>query len=401
MKHTLTLFALLLGTIGYSQNLWEQRDSVKGSARAVCAAFTLEGQGYVVGGLDDFGFKRKMYSYNQIQNDWDEETALGGPNGDGLDRGSASAFSIGLKAYICLGQGQTNAYFGDLWEYDLTTDSWTQKADFAGGPRRQAVAFAIGDFAYVGTGQDVTGFRNDFYRYDPVNNVWEQMADFAGTPRKQAVGFAMGDDGYVGTGDDGVLRNDFWQYNVALNQWFQKANFPGTARAGATGWGTFPTGFIATGEDLNSEYKKDVWEYSYFNNTWIQRSDIPGPGRKNAFSFVLAGTAFLGAGYGGEFYDDFYAYYGILGVEENQTLVESFVYPIPAQESVTIEVNNTFEIAELALFDLSGKKCQVNFQWNANKSSVLLDLSRLSEGTYQYVISLQNGTKSNGKITVL
>jgi N-acetylneuraminic acid mutarotase len=401
MKHTLTLFAFLIGTFGYAQNLWEQRDSVKGSPRSVCAAFSLEGQGYVVGGVDDFGFKRKMYSYNQIQNDWDEESSLGGPNGDGLDRGSANAFSIGLKAYICLGQGQTNAYFGDLWEYDLATDTWTQKADFAGGPRRQAVAFTIGNFAYVGTGQDVTGFRNDFYRYDPVNNVWEQMADFAGTPRKQAVGFAMGDDGYVGTGDDGVLRNDFWQYNVALNQWFQKANFPGTARSGATGWGTFPTGFIATGEDLTSEYKKDVWEYSYFNNTWIQRSDIPGPGRKNAFSFVLAGTAFVGAGYGGEFYDDFYAYYGILGLEENQTHIESVVYPIPAQESVTIEVNDAFEITELFLFDLTGKKCQVSFQWNVHKNSISLDLSQFSDGIYQYVISMQNGTKSNGKITVL
>jgi N-acetylneuraminic acid mutarotase len=401
MKPSITLIALLLGSVSFSQNVWEQRDSVKGSPRSVCAAFSLESQGYVVGGVDDFGFKRKMYSYDQIQNDWDEETSLGGPNGDGLDRGSASAFSIGLKAYICLGQGQTNAYFGDLWEYDLATDAWTQKADFAGGPRRQAVAFAIGEYAYVGTGQDITGFRNDFYRYDPANNIWEAMADFAGTPRKQAVGFAMGDDGYVGTGDDGVLRNDFWQYNVALNQWFQKANFPGTARSGATGWGTFPTGFIATGEDLNSEYKKDVWEYSYFNNAWIQRSDIPGPGRKNAFSFVLDGTAFLGAGYGGEFFDDFYAYYGILGLEENQILAESIAYPVPAQEYVTIKIENANEILELELFDLNGKKYQINVQVKATNNLISLDITELTTGTYYYVISMSDGTKSNGKIIVL
>jgi N-acetylneuraminic acid mutarotase len=401
MKLIFVFTSLLLGSYAFSQNFWEIRDSVKGAPRSVCAAFTLEGQGYVVGGVDDLSFKRKMYSYNQVQNDWDEEVSLGGPNGDGLDRGSASAFSIGTKGYVCLGQGQTNGYFEDLWEYDLTTAAWTQKADFAGGPRRQAVAFAIGNYAYVGTGQDGTGFRNDFYRYDPINNMWEPMADFAGTPRKQAVGFAMGDDGYVGTGDDGVLRNDFWQYNVALNEWFQKATFPGTARSGATGWGTFPTGFIATGEDLNSEFKKDVWEYSYFNNTWVQRSDFPGPGRKNAFSFVLDGTAFLGAGYGGVFFDDFYAYYGILGIEENQSQVESSVYPIPAQESITIEVKNASEITKLDLFDLTGKKHQVSFQGNTNKNNISLDLSTLEAGTYLYVVSMQNGTTSNGKITVL
>ena len=401
MKLFFVFTSLLVGTYGFSQDFWELRDSVKGAPRSVCAAFVIEGQGYVVGGVDEFSFKRKMYSYNLIQNDWDEEVALGGPNGDGLDRGSASAFSIGAKGYVCLGQGQTNAYFGDLWEYDLATTAWTQKADFAGGPRRQALAFAIGDYAYVGTGEDATGFRKDFYRYNPNSNVWEQMADFEGTARKQAVGFAMGDDGYVGTGDDGVLRNDFWQYNVALNQWFQKANFPGTARAGATGWGTFPSGCIATGEDINSEFKKDVWEYNYFNNAWIQRSDIPGPGRKNAFSFVLDGTAFLGAGYGGVFYDDFYAYYGILGLEENESHVESTAYPVPTQESVTIEVANAFEISGVELFDLTGKRCPVSIQWNAIKNRISLDLSPMAEGTYHYVISISNGTQSNGKITVL
>ena len=401
MKLFFVFASLLVGTFGFSQDFWELRDSVKGAPRSVCAAFVIEGQGYVVGGVDEFSFKRKMYSYNQIQNDWDEEAALGGPNGDGLDRGSASAFSIGTKGYVCLGQGQTNAYFGDLWEYDITTAAWTQKADFAGGPRRQAVAFSIGEYAYVGTGQDATGFRKDFYRYNPNSNVWEQMADFEGTARKQAVGFTMGDDGYVGTGDDGVLRSDFWQYNVGLNQWFQKANFPGSPRAGASGWGTFPTGFIATGEDINSEFTKDVWEYSYFNNTWIQRSDIPGPGRKNAFSFVLDGTAFLGAGYGGAFYDDFYAYYGILGLEENSSQIITVAYPSPSSNYVTVEFKSAVEVKSLDLVDLSGKVCSSIGFLQANTNQITLDISTLNSGNYMYHIVLKNGTRSTGKLSVL
>jgi len=401
MKYVFALISLLLGAMTYSQDLWEQRDSVKGSPRSVCAAFSMEGQGYIVGGLDDFGFKRKMFSYDQIQDDWDEEVALGGPNGDGLDRGSASAFSIGTKGYVCLGQGQTNAFFGDLWEYDIATAAWTQKADFAGGPRRQAVAFAIGNFAYVGTGQDASGYRKDFYRYNPITNVWEQMADFGGTARKQAVGFAMGDDGYVGTGDDGVLRNDFWQYNVALNSWFQKASFPGTPRAGATGWSTFPTGFIATGEDLNSEYKKDVWEYNYYNNSWVQRNDIPGPGRKNAFSFVLDGTAFLGSGYGGVFYDDFYAYYEIVGIEENSGQLPSLAYPSPSSDAITIQFKDLCEVKSIQVFDLAGKLCTSIRFLQTSDNQITLDISQLNVGTYMYHIVLTNGAKSSGKISVL
>jgi N-acetylneuraminic acid mutarotase len=211
----------------------------------------------------------------------------------------------------------------------------------------------------------------------------------------------MGDDGYVGTGDDGVLRSDFWQYNVGLNQWFQKANFPGSPRAGATGWGTFPTGFIATGEDLNSEFKKDVWEYSYFNNTWVQRSDIPGPGRKNAFSFVLDGTAFLGAGYGGDFYDDFYAYYGILGLEENRSQIPTIAYPCPSSNSVTIEFNDVAEVKSVDVIDLSGKVWSSIAFLQANTNQITLDISPLNSGNYMYYIVLKNGAKSSGKISVL
>ena len=76
-----------------------------------------------------------MVSYTPWQNDWDDEPSLGGLNGSGLARGSASAFTINQKGYVCLGQGETNGFFKDLWEFDPVTNVWTQKADFAGSAR--------------------------------------------------------------------------------------------------------------------------------------------------------------------------------------------------------------------------------------------------------------------------
>jgi N-acetylneuraminic acid mutarotase len=404
MKIKQIIFFLTVLSIcpSFAQNYWIQKDSVNGAPRSVCAAFVTMGQGYVAGGLDDIGFKRKMYSYDPAQNDWDDEESIGGPNGDGMDRGSASAFSIGNKGYVCLGQGQTNPYFKDLWEYNVETGAWTQKADFIGSARRQAIAFAINDFAYVGTGQDATGLKKDFFKYDPVSNTWTQLNDFGGTPRRQAVGFTMGGQGYVGTGDDGILKTDFWMYEPTTDTWTQKSNFPGTARAGAVGWGTFPSAFIATGEDINFEYKKDVWEYNYFTNSWIQRADLSGPGRKNAIAFQIDGIGYVGTGYNGVFLDDFHAYYGIAGIDNKTIEFNSLVYPNPAQNEATIisnEINNNIEIT---VFSPDGQEITSQINVHHFENNIKLDLSELPPGNYIYKLkNAESQRLSTGKLIKL
>lgn len=331
---------LLICSLGfsntYAQGAWAVKDSANGAPRSVASSFVLNGEGYILGGLDNDGFRRKVYSYSFWADDWDDELSIGGLSGDGLDRGSACSFAINNKGYICLGQGETNPFFGDLWEYDPNTETWTQKANFIGSPRRQAVSFVLNNLAYIGTGIDANGLQKDMYRYDPATNIWTQLNDFSGTARKEAVGFSMGNQGYIGTGDDGVMRNDFWQYQPSSDTWIEKAPLPSAARKGAVGWGQFPSGFVCMGEDVNFNYRKDLWEYNYYTDTWTARADYPGPERSNATVFVLNNFAFVGTGYNGEFQDDFYAYLRILNVEELPELKVK-VYPNPTREMVTIE----------------------------------------------------------------
>jgi len=402
MKNLYFIIFTLIGLPVFSQDYWQQRDSVNGPAKAVCGSFVILERGFVVGGLDDFGFKRKMYSYNMFQDDWDDEESIGGVSGDGLQRGSASSFAIGTKGYICLGQSETVPYLDDMWEYDRASGTWSQKANFAGGARKQAISFVIDGIAYVGTGQGMTGLKKDFFKYDPTTNVWIQLNDFTGTARRQAVGFAMGAYGFVGTGDDGVMKKDFWMYTPSTDSWIQKTDFPGTARAGATGWATFPTCLIATGEDINFEYRKDVWEYNYYGNSWVQRTDFPGAGRKNAISFVINGVAFLGTGYSGIFEDDFYAYYGIVGIGEHQQQFQSIVFPNPVKDIATIEVINE-NVADLKLkvFSMSGQDLsdQLNVQNGIGK--IQFDASQLSAGYYFYKLQdFLSGKISSGKVIV-
>lgn len=381
MKQIIFIIALFISVTSIAQNQWVIKDSVNGQPRSVASSFVLEGEGYALCGLDIDGFRRKLYSYTYWQDDWDDEGSLGGLEGDGLERGSASAFAVGNKGYICLGQGVTNPFFDDLWEYDPVTNAWTQKADFIGSARRQGIGFAIDDYGYVGLGIDANGFCKDMYKYDPANNMWTQLNDFGGTARKEAVGFAMGGQGYVGTGDDGVLRKDFWQYEPTTDSWIQKTDFPGTARKGAVGWGTFPTAFICTGEDIGFNYTTDLWEFNYFSNTWIQRADFIGPGRTNAFAFTLNDLGFVGSGYGEQgFMKDVYAYRPILGIENLEEHLSINVYPNPSSDIVTIELA-TNNLA-IELYSLDGKNVTSSISVEKTENSFTIKRGELPCGNY-------------------
>lgn len=379
MRLLLTLIICAGSFMSVAQGAWTPKDSVNGQPRSVSSSFVLFGEGYILGGLDHDGFRRKVYSYDFWQNDWDDELSIGGLSGDGLERGSACAFSVENKGYICLGQGETNPFFGDMWEYDPVTETWAQKANFIGSPRRQAVCFVIDDLAYIGTGIDANGLQKDMYRYDPATNIWTPMNDFGGTARKEAVGFTMGDQGYVGTGDDGVMLTDFWQYEPSTDSWTQKTDFPGTPRKGAVGWGQFPSGFICMGEDINFEYRKDLWEYNYYADSWVQRADYPGPGRSNAISFILNDFAFVGTGFNGSFQDDMYAYLRILNVDEIPDLNVS-VYPNPAVDKITIEADyNDFD---LNIVSLDGKTTVAPSNITKTSNGYIVNRGNLPAGTY-------------------
>jgi hypothetical protein len=129
-------------------------------------------------------------------------------------RTSAIGFSISDKGYI--GIGYNGSIVNDFWAYDTTTNSWAQKADFAGGPRRLATGFSMDNKGYIGIGQDLNDDKNDFWQYDPVNNNWVQKAVFPGELRQAAVGFSIGSKGYFATGFDGIGNiagsKELWEY---------------------------------------------------------------------------------------------------------------------------------------------------------------------------------------------
>ena len=132
----------------------------------------------------------------------------------GQPRGRAIAFVIADKAYY--GMGNPGITFSDeLWEYDISNDSWTQKTSMPSiqfSNRDFPVAFAIGNNGYVGTGKSLAGSK-DFWQYQPATDSWNSMPDVLGFTRFAGVGFSIGFVGYVGYGaSSSSPLNDFYAF---------------------------------------------------------------------------------------------------------------------------------------------------------------------------------------------
>lgn len=401
MKAFLTVLFIAIFSHSNAQNIWEERDPVNGPPRAAAACFSLNGEVFMVGGIDVEEFKRKMYSCDLEQDDWDNEISLGGETGEGLARASSVGFSALGYGFVTLGAGSIPT-LKDLWRYDPETESWTQMADFIGQARNGAVAFSIDNITFVGTGSTEDGVSDDFYAYNALENSWSEIAPFPGGARKEAVGFTMGGKGYVGTGrGEAIFYNDFWEYYPVEDTWTEKASLPGSPRLGAVGCGVFPRAYILLGEDNSSEYREDVWEYNYFGDIWTQRADFLGGTRSQASAAVVDGRIFVGLGYNGIYHDDFYEYVPLpvdIAIVEHSNFR---LYPNPATETIMIELNSAILNPRIQCMDLTGRDISQQFDIHvltSNKLSLVVD-QNIAPGTF--ILSVFDGEIKLNSTTII
>jgi N-acetylneuraminic acid mutarotase len=244
------------------------------------ASFSIGTMGYVgsgtamAGGGELYGLT-DFFQYNTQTDTWGRKARL--PQ----SLSGAVGFSINGKGYIGVGMIDTvkNNEFGVfetyyypsriLYEYNPTSECWIKKADFPGDPRIEAVAFTIGDKAYVGTGLKFgrTGALKDFWEYDPKVNKWTRKADFPGASRYDAAGFSVGNKGYIGTGESyrasgpNIFHKDFWEYDPSLDCWQQTEDFPVGGRTQTIYFSTKSKGYVVGGNAEDILYHNALWEF--------------------------------------------------------------------------------------------------------------------------------------------
>lgn len=287
-------FSVYLSVNLFAQGSWTQKANFSGAARLRPVAFSIGTMGYIGTGYDASGGLGDFWEWNQTTNTWTQKASF-----IGTARFGSFGFAIGTKGYIGsggsgVGQGPYTHY-QDFYEWDQATNTWSQKSNFGGLAREEAVGFSIGNKGYVGTGVQInpwsfTPFLKDFWQWDQATDTWTQIADFGGGIRTYAAAFTIGSKGYVGTGSNNITGayNDLWEYDPSTNIWIQKANLPGVARDGAVAFQIGNNGYVGQGStQMSGGALSDFYKYNPTTNSWSTVTPFGGGLRDHASGFSI------------------------------------------------------------------------------------------------------------------
>lgn len=195
-----------------SDNSWASIAEI-GGITSNDVAFSVNNRGYV-------GSSQGFWEYNPNDDEW-------------AQKGNAAFFTgkavaLNGKAYV-LEDLNTTAFY----EYDPDLDSWTSKAAFPLTSLRNPAVFTLNNKVYVVGGITDASAKTmtvEMYEYDPSTDVWTQKADFPGKPRGYANAFSLNGSAYVGGGYDyatTMTYEDVWRYDAAQDKWFPSVPHPG------------------------------------------------------------------------------------------------------------------------------------------------------------------------------
>lgn len=363
--------------LGQTYNYWVKKNDFTGLKRERAVAFTVDNYAYVGTGVDTAEqVKNDLWKYDPFLDSWTQVASL-----PGVARRNAVAFSIGSKGYIGTGFSHAESLLGtelsDFWEYDPTSNQWTQKANYPSTAVYFATGFAVEGKGYIcGGKRGPNNYTSALYEYNPMNDSWTARASFPGGVRYQLSSFVIENSAYVGLGtDQDMYRNDIWEYKPSQDQWTQKADLPASERAASHTFGIGFRGFVCMG--TNGGYLDDLWEYNPYDNSWSVRATYGGSKRKGGIAFTLLGHGFVGLGKGNSGKkQSMYEYIpgAWVGTKELNDLSYE-LYPNPATTSLNIQ-HSSNDIDQISIVDLTGK---VLIQSEFTSS---IDVSMLSAGSY-------------------
>lgn len=301
--------AAMFSLTSFGQGTWMQKANFGGSARYGAVAFTIEGKGYIGTGASIDNGGKDWWEYDSETDTWTQKADLIDINGEG--RTNAVAFAIDNYGYV--GTGYSIDVLNDFWQYDPSLNQWTKKKKFPGDKRWHATGFSIGQKGYIGSGAAANSDRRDFYEYDPATDTWTQIADHPGQALVGATGFSIGDKGYVAFGSKNTagVTSELWEYDPLSGLWTQKSSCPGSSRDWAVAFVIADKAYIGTGTvNYETTYYNDFWQYDPVTDSWAPGDSLPASARSQAVGFAIGDKGYVATGWAGVgyFFNDFWEF---------------------------------------------------------------------------------------------
>jgi N-acetylneuraminic acid mutarotase len=197
-------------------NKWTQLKDFPGGRRYNVVSVGIGENGYLGTGYDGTSWFGDFWKYTPGTDTWTEIVSYAGDKREG-----ASAFILNGK--MMLAGGKNNGlYISDLWEFDPATTTWTSRtpatndedySDFKVAVRRSnAVFFGFNNYGYMALGASPS-LTLSIYELDPTTYKWTQRSNFEGSVRQNAIWFITGGKAYVGLGEAGSqYYDDIWEW---------------------------------------------------------------------------------------------------------------------------------------------------------------------------------------------
>jgi N-acetylneuraminic acid mutarotase len=313
---SLLVFAFLVLSFSCSESTDDETSSVgnwtkitpfKGRPRSGAICFTIGSKAYVGLGYDGDEYVGDFYVYDLALGYWETKTSF-----PGTFRERAVSFAIDGKGYVGLGYNreEDKEELGDFWEYDPTSDEWTQLSSFGGTARYNSVAFAIGSKAFVGTGYDGDKHNGDFWEYNVAEDTWNEIASFPGEKIEAGFSFVIGSKGYVAGGrNNGLYSTNFWEFDAETKKWTSRTPdddegyydefTDAVMRHDAVALTIGDYVYVIGGYSSDGVVENAVYEFDPSTNAWDDRTSFEGAARQQAIGFVLEGRGFVGTGLNG------------------------------------------------------------------------------------------------------
>ena len=318
--------------------VWYRRSDFDGRARE--DGFVIDNRGYLCGGYRGKDQReRDCWEYN-IDNDW--WTQCADLPEEAAARNGAVGFAINSKGYVTTGYTVYRdddplhtggyAYLKDTWEYEPATDTWKQMDDYPGDARINAIAFAIGNYGYVGTGQSKDDKQTkDFYRFDPTaasGNQWTIVNGFGGQKRTGGLSFIIDNVAYiVGGTNNGKDVDDFWKFDPSKseeNKWVRLRDitdqssddydddYKSITRTYGCAFVIDDQAYITLGQTASGSFRSNYWIYDPAKDLWrsseteddFDYTPFEGSSRIKAVCFATGRRGIITTGGSSSYYYD-------------------------------------------------------------------------------------------------
>lgn len=248
-----------------NNDTWIQKSDFPFSGRNHPAMIVLGTNIYIGCGSNNNGNLGDWWEYNSITDSWTEKTSIIGNN-----RHHPFYFGIDNYAYVGFGHGSapgpgnnpnSNSYiYNDFYRYSPSNDSWIQLSDFPSEARVAGTQFSYGSKGYIlsGDGDDHGPLSTgEFWQYEPSSDLWTQLPSHPGGAIWAPGNFVIGCDVYF-------LLGQNWNTNPATDP-ISVYNFKLSEDCGCTDNSAYNFSIIATSDDGSCCYVSGCTDPSSLN----------------------------------------------------------------------------------------------------------------------------------------